>query len=187
MLEALEYPFFRRALAAGLLASLACGIVGTFVVVKRISSISGSLSHTAFGGVGLGYLLGFNPIIGAAVFGVASSVGIGFAYRRMRSSLDTLLAMIWSIGMALGILFIALTPGYAPDLMSYLFGSILFVPSEFLVIAALLDLIILVVVSCFTKSSWPWPSTRSLQRSWASRWVRFYMYCWRSSPLQWSP
>ncbi|MCP4606147.1 MAG: metal ABC transporter permease [Proteobacteria bacterium] len=146
MFEALEFPFFRRALAAGLLASVACGIVGTYVVVKRISSISGSLSHAAFGGVGLGYLMGFNPIIGAAVFSLASSAGLGLAYRHVRGNLDTLLAMFWSVGMALGMLFIALTPGYAPDLMSYLFGSILFVPPDFLWIAGMLDIIIVAAV-----------------------------------------
>jgi zinc transport system permease protein len=151
MIEALEYPFFRRALAAGLLASVACGIVGTYIVVKRIASISGSLSHAAFGGVGLGYLVGFDPIIGAAGFSLVSSAGLGFAYRRLGGNLDTLLAMFWSIGMALGILFIALTPGYAPDLMSYLFGSILFVPLDFLVIAGLLDIIIFITVTALFK------------------------------------
>ncbi len=152
MFEALEYPFFRRALLAGLLASVACGVVGTYVVVKRIASISGSLSHAAFGGVGLGYLVGFDPLIGAAGFSLASSAGLGLAYRRMRGNLDTLLAMFWSIGMALGMLFIALTPGYAPDLMSYLFGSILFVPPDFIWIAAALDvLIVLAVVLLFKE------------------------------------
>lgn len=151
MLDALSYPFFQRALAAGLLASVACGIVGTYVVVKRIASISGSLSHAAFGGVGLGYLLGFDPIIGAAGFSLAASAGLGLAYRRAQGSLDTLLAMVWSIGMALGIFFIALTPGYAPDLMSYMFGSILFVPSAFLWLAGLLDIVIVVLVFVLFK------------------------------------
>ena len=151
MLDALNYPFFQRALAAGLLASIACGIVGTYVVVKRIASISGSLSHAAFGGVGLGYLVGFDPIIGAAGFSLISSAGLGVAYRQAQGSLDTLLAMVWSIGMALGIFFIALTPGYAPDLMSYLFGSILFVSPGFLWLAGLLDLIIVVLVFVLFK------------------------------------
>ncbi|MDJ0766094.1 MAG: metal ABC transporter permease [Myxococcota bacterium] len=151
MLEALDYPFFRRALAAGLLASVACGIMGTYIVVKRMSAISGSLSHTAFGGVGLGYLLGFNPILGAAAFSALASIGLGVAYRRVQGNLDTLLAMFWSIGMALGMLFIALTPGYAPDLMSYLFGSILFVPPEFLLIAGIMDVIIVAIVFLLYK------------------------------------
>jgi len=152
MLEALEYPFFRRALIAGLLASVACGIVGTYVVVKKISSISGSLSHAAFGGIGLGYLTGFDPLLGAAGFSLASSVGLGIAYRRARASMDTILAMFWSFGMALGMLFISLTPGYAPDLMSYLFGSLLFVPPDFLYLAAALDVaIVLATVLLFKE------------------------------------
>jgi zinc transport system permease protein len=151
MLDALALPFFQRALLAGLLASIACGIVGTFVVVKRMASISGGLSHAAFGGVGLGYLLGFDPMLGAAGFALASGAGMGVAYRRYRSSLDTLIAIAWSVGMALGILFVSLTPGYAPDLMSYLFGSILFVPMTFVWIAAGLDLLIVVAVFALFK------------------------------------
>lgn len=151
MFEALDLPFFQRALAAGLLASIACGIVGTYVVVKQISSISGGLSHAAFGGVGLGYWLGFDPMLGATLFALASAAGIGFAYWRLRSSLDTLISMVWSVGMALGILFVALAPGYAPDLMSYLFGSILFVPTQFLQFVVALDIVILVTVVALFK------------------------------------
>jgi len=151
MLDALALPFFQRALVAGLLASVACGIVGTFVVVKRMASISGGLSHAAFGGVGLGYLLGFDPMLGAAGFALLSGAAMGIAYRRFRSSMDTLIAIAWSVGMALGILFVSLTPGYAPDLMSYLFGSILFVPPLFVAIAAALDVLIVVSVVLLFK------------------------------------
>ena len=143
MLEALEFPFFRRALLAGILASLACGVVGTFVVVKRIASVSGGLSHAAFGGVGLGYLLGFDPMIGAAGFALLSGSGAGFAYQRRFSGLDTLIAMVWAVGMALGIVFVSWTPGYAPDLLSFLFGSILYVTPSFLWIAAGIDLLVI--------------------------------------------
>jgi zinc transport system permease protein len=151
MLEALALPFFQRALVAGLLASVACGIIGTYVVVKQISSISGGLSHAAFGGVGLGYLLGFDPTLGATLFALASGAFIGVAYRRLRSSLDTLISMVWSGGMALGILFVALAPGYAPDLMSYLFGSILFVPDGYVKLTAALDGLLVVVVALLFK------------------------------------
>jgi zinc transport system permease protein len=151
MIEMLSYPFFQRALIAGLLVSVACGIIGTYVVVKRIASISGSLSHAAFGGVGLGYLLGFSPILGATAFALASSLGLGFAYRRLSGTLDTLLAMVWSIGMALGMFFIAMSPGYAPDLMSYLFGSLLFISNEFLWFIVGLDVLILGVVFVLYK------------------------------------
>ncbi len=140
--EALSYPFFQRALAAGILAAVACGIVGTFVVVRRIASISGGLSHAAFGGVGLGYLLGFEPMLGALGFGVLSALGIGMAELRLRQGLDTLIAMVWAVGMALGILFVSLAPGQAPDLLGYLFGNILLVSPGYVVLVALLDLLI---------------------------------------------
>lgn len=152
MLEALQYPFFQRALLAGVLASIACGVVGTYVVVKRMASISGGLSHAAFGGVGLGYLLGIDPMISGTAFAVMSGLGIGLAYRRMQSGLDTLIATMWAVGMALGILFVSLSPGYAPDLMSYLFGSILFVPMRYLYWVIALDVVILVVVVLLFKN-----------------------------------
>lgn len=151
MLEPLQFPFFRQALAAGLLASVACGIVGSYVVAKRIASISGGLSHAAFGGVGLGYLIGIPPMVGASVFALLCGAGIGVFYRRMRLNLDTLIAMVWSGGMALGILFVALAPGYAPDLMSYLFGSILYASREYVVFVLLLDLVILGAVLLFHR------------------------------------
>jgi len=151
MFEALEYPFFQRALAAALSASVACGIVGSYVVVRRIASISGGLSHAAFGGVGLGYLFGFDPMIGATGFALACSVGLGFAEQKLRSGFDTLIAMVWAVGMALGILFVSLAPGYAPDLMSYLFGSLLFVPARYIGMVLLLDLVIVVTVALLFK------------------------------------
>ena len=144
--EALSYPFFQRALAAGLLAAVACGIVGTLVVVRRIASISGGLSHSAFGGVGLGYLLGFEPMLGALGFGVLSALGIGVAELKLRQGMDTLIAMVWAVGMALGILFVSLAPGQAPDLLGYLFGNILLVSPGYVALVAVLDLVIVGVV-----------------------------------------
>ncbi len=147
MIDALSLPFFQRVLLAGLLASIAAGIIGTYVVVKKIASITGGLSHAAFGGVGLGFLLGFDPMLGATGFGLLTALGIGFAYRHLRSALDTLISIVWSIGMALGILFVALAPGYAPDLTSYLFGSLLFVPWSYVVLVGVLDVVILATVA----------------------------------------
>lgn len=150
--DALALPLFHRALTAGLLVSVACGIVGTLVVVKRISSISGGLSHAAFGGVGLGYLLGFSPMLGALGFCVACAGVLAYTYRRRKQSLDTLISMLWSAGMALGMLFIALSPGYVPDLSSYLFGSIIFVPAEYIHFALALDvLVVLTVLLAFNR------------------------------------
>ncbi len=151
MLEALALPFFQRVLLAGLLASLACGVIGTYVVARRIASLSGGISHAAFGGVGLGYLAGFPPILGAAGFGLVAGLVVGIAQLRLRSGLDTLIAMVWSLGMALGIVFVALAPGYAPDLMSYLFGSLLFVPWEYVAGVAVLDAAIVLAVLLFHR------------------------------------
>ena len=149
MIEILFFEFFRNALMAGLLASVGCGIMGTYVVVKKISFISGGIAHSAFGGIGLGYLLGFNPIIGAVLFSIASALGIGVISQQGHENEDTIIATMWATGMALGILFIALAPGYAPDLMSYLFGNILFVPTEDLFIMLLLDVLIIGLVWLF--------------------------------------
>lgn len=139
MIEAFSSPFFQRVLLAALLASVACGVIGSYIVAKRITGLCGGLAHAAFGGVGLGYLLGFSPMLGAAGAGLLASAIIGTAYRRLGSDLDTVISMVWSVGMALGVIFVALAPGYTPDLASYLFGSLLLVPWEYVAIVAALD------------------------------------------------
>ena len=146
MPEFLQYDFMRNALLAAVLVSIACGIVGTFVVVKRIVFISGGISHAAFGGIGLGYWLGVNPLLAVIPFSLAAAVAIGVLGRRMRVSDDTAIGVLWTMGMAMGILFIQLSPGYAPDLMSYLFGNILTVPTRDLWLMLALDGIILLAV-----------------------------------------
>jgi len=144
--EILQYEFMRNALAAGVLASVACGIIGVLIVVKKIVSISGGISHAAFGGIGLGYLMGFDPILGALFFALASALGMGVLRERTRMSEDAAVGILWVTGMSLGVVFIGLAPGYAPDLFSYLFGSILTVPFLDLVVMAALDIVILLVV-----------------------------------------
>lgn len=151
MIEALQYEFMRNALMAGLLAAVACGIVGVYVVVKRIVFISGGIAHASFGGIGLGYFLGISPIIGALVFSVASGLAIGVTTRKTRLPADTAIGILWAIGMALGIIFIYLTPGYAPDLMSYLFGNILTVPLNDILMMVVLDAVIIGIVVVFYK------------------------------------
>jgi len=141
----------RNALMAGLLAAVACGIVGVYVVVKRIVFISGGIAHASFGGIGIGYYLGINPIIGALVFSLASGLAIGGITRKTRLSADTAIGILWAVGMAVGIIFIYLTPGYAPDLMSYLFGNILTVPMTDIYLMLGLDLVIISIVVIFFK------------------------------------
>ena len=121
----LKYQFMRNAVLAGAMASVVCGIMGVIIVEKKLVMMSGGIAHTAYGGVGLGYLLGFEPIIGAFLFSVTAALGVGFIKRKGMARSDVIISLFWSLGMALGILFIALMEGYPPDLSSYLFGSIL--------------------------------------------------------------
>ncbi len=151
MIEALQYEFMRNALIATVLVGVACGIVGTLVVAKRIVFISGGIAHAAFGGVGLGYLVGVNPILTAIPFSVLAALGIGTMSRKMKISEDSAIGILWSVGMALGILFVSLSPGYAPDLFSYLFGSLLTVPVSDIVLMLVLDSVIIALVTLFFK------------------------------------
>jgi len=150
-MEVLQYEFMRNALLAGLLAAVACGIVGVYVAVKKIVFISGGIAHASFGGIGLGYFVGINPILGALLFALASAIGMGFITRRTKLPEDTVIGILWAMGMALGVIFIGLTPGYVPDLFSYLFGNILTVPSTDLIFMLILDVIIIAIVILFYK------------------------------------
>lgn len=151
MIEALQFSFMRNALMAGILVSVACGIIGTLIVINRIVFISGGIAHAAYGGVGLGYFLGFSPVLGAVLFSLISALGMGAMQRRTRQRVDTIIGVMWAIGMAVGIILIDLTPGYKADLLSYLFGSILAVPTGDLVLMLVLDVVILAVVALFYK------------------------------------
>ncbi len=151
MIELLQYDFMKYALIAGLFASIACGIIGTYIVSKRIVFLSGGISHAAFGGIGLGYFLGISPLLGAVGFSIVFALLLGTASMKMKQREDTTIGVMWSFGMALGILFVYLTPGYAPDLMSYLFGSILTVSAFEILLILGLDAIIIVVVASLYK------------------------------------
>ncbi|MBZ2166900.1 MULTISPECIES: metal ABC transporter permease [Methanobacterium] len=151
MMDILQYEFMQRAFIAALLVSVACGIVGTYVVIKRIVSLSGAISHAAFGGIGLGYFLGLNPILAAIPFSIVSAIGIGAIHEKVNISEDTAIGILWSVGMAIGIIFINLTPGYAPDLFSYLFGSILTVSNSDILIMIILDILIIGIVYLFQR------------------------------------
>lgn len=151
-LEALaSHSFMQNALIAGMLASVACGVMGTYVVVKRISFLAGGIAHAVLGGMGIAYFFGTSPIGGALVAAIVAALLIGWVSLRWRQNEDTIIAALWAIGMAIGVLFISQTPGYNVDLMSYLFGNILMVPHRDLYLMAGLDAIILVVVFLFYK------------------------------------
>ena len=132
--------------------SISCGIIGTYIVSRRIVFISGGITHTSFGGIGIGYFLGMNPLIGAAVFSILSALGIEYMAKRTEIREDSAIAIMWSFGMALGIIFIYLTPGYAPNLMSYLFGSILTVSTTELALTVLLAVVVTSYFTLFFKS-----------------------------------
>lgn len=138
LLSLLAMDFFRNALLASLFASITCGIIGTYIVSRRIVFISGGITHASFGGIGMGYYMGFDPILGAVFFGIFSALGIEFFTKKADLREDSAIAILWALGMALGIIFIFLTPGYAPNLMSYLFGNILTVSYSELGFLALL-------------------------------------------------
>jgi zinc transport system permease protein len=134
----LSYNFILHALEAALLASITCGFIGAYIVARRMVFISGGITHASFGGIGLGYFLGISPILGAAFFSILSAFGIRIVSKQTDIREDSAIGILWSFGMAVGIIFIYLTPGYAPNLMSYLFGSILTVtPTDLYIMLAL--------------------------------------------------
>ncbi len=124
-MDLLQYTFFQRALLGSLLASIACGIIGTYIVTRRLVFISGGITHASFGGIGLGMFTGISPILSAAVFSVFSAFGVEWLSKRKDMREDSAIAVFWALGMALGIMFSFLSPGFAPDLSAYLFGNIL--------------------------------------------------------------
>jgi zinc transport system permease protein len=171
LVEALQFGFMRNALLVGVLVSVATGIIGTFVVVKRIVFISGGIAHAAYGGIGVGYYIkyallplwfagsaaatnprpGYYPMIGATLFSLLAAAIMGLVQRRTQQRADTIIGVLWAIGMAIGIVFVDLTAGYKADLMSYLFGSILAVERSELIVILALDAIILAMVALFFK------------------------------------
>ncbi|MDX1283943.1 MAG: metal ABC transporter permease [Draconibacterium sp.] len=125
IIELFSYDFFQKAFLSAVFASISCGIIGTYIVSRRIVFVSGGITHASFGGIGLAFYLGFNPLLGAVLFAVMSALGIQFFTKVAEIREDSSIAIWWSLGMALGIIFVFLTPGYTPNLMSYLFGNIL--------------------------------------------------------------
>ncbi len=146
-----EHEFLRTALVAGILASVGCGIMGSFVVVKRIGYLAGGIAHSVLGGMGAAHYYGFSPLAGAFVAAIVAALLIGLIRLVWKTAEDTLIGALWAIGMAIGVLFIAKTPGYNTDLISYLFGNILLVPTRDLWIMAGLDALLLIAVGLFYR------------------------------------
>lgn len=146
-MELLQYTFIQHALIGSLLASIACGLVGTYIVTRRLVFISGGLTHASFGGIGLGLYTGVSPILAAAVFAVLSAFGVEWLSKRKEMREDSAIAVFWALGMALGVMFTFLSPGFAPDLSAYLFGNILTITHSDLL---LLGCVAVLLVAFFT-------------------------------------
>ncbi len=138
MTDILQYSFFQNALIIGILSSIVCGIIGSYVVVKRMSFISGSIAHTAFGGLGLSLFIGCSPLLGALGFGLGSSLLMGVIRFKFKQQEDALIGTIWAVGMSIGALCISLSKSYSGDMFGYLFGSILLTSNvDILIVSAL--------------------------------------------------
>ncbi len=150
-LSIFEYQFFRNALAAAVLTSVLAAMIGTYIVSRKIVFIGGGITHASFGGIGLAFYLGLNPFFGAAVFGVMTALGIEWISKKGKVREDSAIAILWSLGMALGIIFVFMTPGYTPNLMSFLFGSILSVGAPDLIILLAFCLLLIIVFAVFFR------------------------------------
>ena len=145
-MEIFHYTFMQNALIAGLLVSLAAGIIGSLIVVNRMVFLAGGIAHSSYGGIGMAIYFGWPIFLGASLFAVGAALLIAWFTLRQRHRTDSFIGLVWAVGMAIGVIFVDLTPGYNVDLMSYLFGSILAVSRSDLWFMGLLLLLILVVI-----------------------------------------
>lgn len=151
-MEILQYAFFQNALAGSLLASIVCGFIGTYIVTRRLVFISGGITHASFGGIGLGVFSGINPVISAMVFAVLSACGVQWLSQRGDVREDSAIAVFWTFGMSVGIICCFLTPGFMPDLPSFLFGSILTIGKADLWFLAGLSIVVIAIFTLFYRS-----------------------------------
>lgn len=150
-MDLLQYTFFQHALLGSLLASIACGLVGTYIVTRRLVFISGGLTHASFGGIGLGLYTGISPILSAALFAVLSAFGVEWLSKRKDMREDSAIAIFWTLGMALGIMFTFLSPGFAPDLSAYLFGNILTITASDIALLGVLSVVLAVFFGLYLR------------------------------------
>lgn len=147
-----QYGFIVKGLLGAVFASVTAGLAGTYVVSKRMVFLSGGITHASFGGIGIGYFMGINPVVGAAVFGILSALGVEYLSVKQRIREDSAIGILWAFGMAIGIIFIYLTPGYTPNLMSYLFGSILTVSNADIIALGTMSAILILYFGIFYRT-----------------------------------
>lgn len=148
----LQYKFLTCSFAAGILSGIVCGIIGTYVVCRRMVFLSGGITHASFGGIGVAGYMGLNPVAGAAVFAVLSALGIEYASVRGKVREDSAIGIVWALGMAIGIIFIYMTPGYAVNPMNFLFGNILTVAETDVYLLGGLTVVILPAASLMMRN-----------------------------------
>jgi zinc transport system permease protein len=151
-LNILQYEFIVKGLMGAIFASITAGLAGTYIVSKRMVFLSGGITHASFGGIGIGYFAGINPVIGAAVFGILSALGVEYLSVKQKIREDSAIGILWAFGMAIGIIFIYLTPGYTPNLMSYLFGSILTVTNADIIALGIMSVVLILYFSIFYRA-----------------------------------
>ena len=147
-----QYEFIIKGLLGAVFASITAGLAGTYIVSKRMVFLSGGITHASFGGIGIGYFMGFNPVVGAAVFGILSALGIEYLSVRLKIREDSAIGILWACGMAIGIIFIWLTPGYSPNLIGYLFGSILTVTNADIIALGIMSVILILYFGIFYRT-----------------------------------
>lgn len=147
-----QYEFIVKGLLGAVFASITAGLAGTYIVSKRMVFLSGGITHASFGGIGIGYFTGINPVVGAAVFSILSALGVEYLSVRQKIREDSAIGILWAFGMATGIIFIYLTPGYTPNLMSYLFGSILTVTYADIIALGIMSVILILYFGIFYRT-----------------------------------
>ena len=143
--DILQYNYLSNALIACVLSGITCGIIGTYIVARRMVFLCGGITHASFGGLGIAFYFGTNPIFGATIFAVLSALGIEWSNSRSKIRPDSAIGMVWGIGMAIGALFISMRPGYTSgDMANFLFGSIVTVTDGDIIALAILSILLII-------------------------------------------
>ena len=151
-MDIFAYKFFINALIGISIISIASAIIGTYIVTRRMVSISGGITHACFGGLGLGYYLGVSPVLMASVFAVAASLFVETLSQKWKVREDSAIAVVWALGMAIGVIFIFMTPGYVPELTSFLFGNILTINTGDIILFACYTAVLVIFFSLYFKT-----------------------------------